>query len=215
MNFGLAFSYVFEDSDWFKKIIIIALVSLIPIIGQFVALGFAMEIIKRVINNHPTPLPELDFGGFLGKGFQAFIISIVYGIPLFIFIIPIQIIPAVAGSMDNPDLVNVLTIGVSCICGGLAFLYGIVMGFMLPAAYGKFVTEEKMGAAFRFGEVFALVRKAPMPFLIAILVTLVAGLIAPLGTIACVIGVILTGAYYYAVMGHIYGQAYKEALLAQ
>jgi hypothetical protein len=39
MDFGLSFSYVFEDKDWFKKIAIPALCALIPVIGEFVVLG--------------------------------------------------------------------------------------------------------------------------------------------------------------------------------
>jgi hypothetical protein len=205
---------VFEDKDWFKKIIIVALVSLIPIIGQIVALGFALEIMRRVINNDPTPLPEFDFGGFLGKGFQGLVIGLVYAIPLIILYLPIQIVPLLGGTGDNADVINYLTIGVSCICGGLAFIYSVLLAFLLPAGYGKFITEGKLGAAFRIGEVFGLVRKALVPYIIAILGTLVAGLIAPLGAIACGIGVILTSTYYFAIMGHFYGQAYKQAQVA-
>lgn len=214
MNFGQAFTFVFQDTDWFKKIVIVALVSLIPIIGQIVALGFALEIMRRVINNDPTPLPEFDFGGFLGKGFQAFIVGLVYAIPLIIFYLPIQIIPLLGGVVDDGEILGYAVIAVSCICGGLAFLYGILMAFLLPAAYGKLVAEGTLGAAFRIGEVFGLVRKALVPYLIAILGTLIASLIAPLGAIACVIGVYLTMAYYFAIMGHFYGQAYKQATMA-
>ena len=213
MEFGLAFSYVFKDPDWVKKILLIAVISIIPIIGQLVALGFALEIMKRVINHDSTPLPDLDFGGFLGKGFQAFVISFVYSIPTFIFTAPTQIITLFADSMD-PDVAMYASIGVGCICGGLAFIYGILMAFMLPAAYGEFLSQGSLGAAFKFGKVFGLVRKAPVAFLIAILATFVGGIIAPLGAIACVIGVFATMAYYFAIMGHIYGQAYNQAVQA-
>ncbi len=33
MDFGLAFSYVFKDPDWFKKVAIPAVCSLIPVVG--------------------------------------------------------------------------------------------------------------------------------------------------------------------------------------
>ncbi len=213
MNFGQAFTYVFKDADWFKKIIIVALVSLIPVIGQMVAFGFAMEIMKRVINNDPTPLPEFDFGGFLGKGFQAMVINLVYYIPLIIFYIPIQVVPFLGASMDNADVAGYLTIGVSCICGGLAFLYAILIAFVLPIALGKFNTEGSIGAAFKFGEIFPLVRKAIVPILVAILGCLIGMIIVPFGSIACGIGIVVTMTYFFAIMGHFYGQVYKQALL--
>ena len=43
MDFGLSFGYVFEDKDWFRKIAIPALVSLIPIIGQFIVTGWGLK----------------------------------------------------------------------------------------------------------------------------------------------------------------------------
>jgi hypothetical protein len=49
MNFGLSFSYVFKDQDWFKKIAIPALCRLIPIIVQFIVLGWSMKAAKNVM----------------------------------------------------------------------------------------------------------------------------------------------------------------------
>ena len=213
MEFGLSFTYVFKDPDWVKKILLIAVITLIPVIGQLVAFGFALEIMKRVINHDPTPLPELDFGGFLGKGFQAFIISFVYSLPIIILVAPTQIVALFGESMDA-DVAMYLTAGVGCICGGLGLIYGILMAFMLPAAYGEFLSSGSLGAAFKIGKIFGLVRKAPVAFLLAILATFIGGIIAPLGSIACVIGVFATMAYYFAIMGHIYGQAYNQAVQA-
>ena len=38
MDFGLAFSYLFKDPDWFKKIVIVALIGLIPIVDGWSSL---------------------------------------------------------------------------------------------------------------------------------------------------------------------------------
>ena len=67
MDFGLAFSYVFQDRDWLRKVGIVALISLIPILGQLVLIGWSLNITKRVIERHPEPLPEVDFGGDLAR----------------------------------------------------------------------------------------------------------------------------------------------------
>jgi len=40
MDFGKAFSFVFEDEDWIKKIGVGGLISLIPVIGVFLVLGW-------------------------------------------------------------------------------------------------------------------------------------------------------------------------------
>lgn len=213
MDFGLAFSFPFKDADWFKKIGLVALVTLIPVIGQLVLLGWALEITRRVIDETATPLPELNFGQQLGKGFQVFLIGLVYAIPLILFMIPLIIVDAAGTRMldsGNTGVGTALAL-LSVCCGGLIFLYSLVMAFLMPAAIGEFAAKGSLGAAFQFGKVFGLVRKAPVAYLVVVLGGLIAGFIAPLGTIACVIGVILTAAYASAAVAHLEGQAYNQA----
>ena len=49
MDFGKAFTYVFEDEEWIKKILIGALLSLIPFVGWWFVGGWGLEITKNVI----------------------------------------------------------------------------------------------------------------------------------------------------------------------
>ena len=210
MDFGRAFSYVFEDSDWFKKIALAALVSLIPIVGQIFLIGWALEITSRVIKNHPTLLPDLDFGENLGKGFKAFVVGLVYAIPIFIFMIPNLLAPVMI-KIIGEDAGSVVAILFS-VCGGvLVFIYSILIAFLLPAAYGRVADTGNLADGLKVGEVFALVKKAPTAYLIVLVGSIVAGLVGQLGVIACVIGVLLTYTYSMAIMGHFWGQAYNEA----
>lgn len=212
MEFGLAFSHQFKDPDWLKKIGLAALVSLIPVIGGFFLMGWGVEIARRVINRHPVPLPDLDFGANIGKGFQVFVIGLVYAIPLVIFWLPITVVPAlgVAAEMDENTLGVIMAI-ISVCCGGLALLYAILMAFMLPAAYGNFAAKGNLGAGLRFAEVIALVKAAPVAYLLVLLGGLIAGFIAPLGGIACGIGAVVTAAYAASMTFHLTGQAYLQA----
>lgn len=211
MDFGLAFSYVFQDKDWLRKVGIVALISLIPILGQLVLIGWSLNVTKRVIDRHPEPLPEVDFGGDLGRGFSAFVIGFVYSLPITLFALVFGILDSVVAGQSNSDAVVTLMAILSLCFGLFAFIYGIAMAIVLPAAYGNYVAKGSLGAGFALGEVFGLVRANIGAYLIVLLGTFVAGLIAPLGTILCIIGVILTYAYSVAVMGHLYGQAYNAA----
>jgi len=85
------------------------------------------------------------------------------------------------------------------------------MAFAMPAAMGNYAARGNLGAAFRFKEVFGLLRSAPGAYLLTLLGIMVAGFVAGLGTIACVIGMFATLVYSQAIMGHLYGQAYLEA----
>jgi hypothetical protein len=98
------------------------------------------------------------------------------------------------------------------ICLGLfSLLYGLFIGLILPAAFTRYLDKESLGAAFDFGDVFKMVQQNLGVYFIVLLGTIVAGLIAPLGLLACIIGALLTYTYSLAVMGHLYGQAHLEA----
>ena len=57
MDFGLAFSFPFQDKNWLQKILIAGLIMLIPIVGWFAVIGWALEITRRVVRQYPTRFP--------------------------------------------------------------------------------------------------------------------------------------------------------------
>jgi len=222
MNFGRAFSYVTEDPEWLKKTVIAALIMLIPVIGQITVLGWALEVTRRVINDEAETLPDWsNFGEYLSKGFQAFVISFVYLLPVYIVSGCAQSIGPIMASMSNngssdsvqaiTSVVSVLSICLSC----FMIAYEIVIGFILPAAMANYIATGQISAGFRIGEVIGLVRAAPSAYFMSLLGMLVSGLLASLGLIACIIGVLFTFAYAYLVDAHFWGQAYKIAKSSQ
>jgi hypothetical protein len=83
MQFGKAFTFVFEDPKWLQKVGIAALIILIPIVGPFAVFGWSLEVTRRVINNDPELLPTFsDFVGHLMRGLKAFVIGLVYVLPI-------------------------------------------------------------------------------------------------------------------------------------
>ncbi len=211
MDFGRAFSFAFEDQDWLKKIGIAALLMIIPIIGTFLVMGWGIEITRRVIRRDPEPLPDWnDFGGYLVKGLQAFVIGFVYALPIFLIMIcPVGV--SIAAGQDSGDTMASIAALVMTCFGCLVFLYSLFMALVIPAALGNFAATDEMGAAFRFADVIALVRANPMSYVLVFLGSIVTGIIAPLGSILCVIGMFATAAYASVVNSHLYGQAYLEA----
>jgi hypothetical protein len=214
MDFARAFSYVFQDPDWIKKLAVIALVTLIPVVGWFVLLGWSLEVTRHVIQRDPTPLPNVRFGEQLGHGFRGFLVGLVYAIPVILLQLPIILATSLSGNLDA-DVAGTLVAVVSVCCGGLIFIYAICLAVILPAAYANFVAQNRVGAGLKLGEIFGLLRAAPGAYLFVLLGSILAGFVASLGTILCVVGVLLTAAYAQAVMGHLYGQAYLEAVRNQ
>jgi hypothetical protein len=209
MNFGLSFSYVFKDPDWFKKVAIPALCSLIPIVGQFIVLGWSMKAAKNVMEgNEENALPSLEFGADLGKGFMIFLIGAIYSLPAAILV---GIGGALGGFVPNADqTVSIVLIVLASCIGLVGALLGILIAFLSVIGIANYVATGEFGAAFRFKELFAMLKKSFVSWLLVLVGAILAmGIIAPLGAIACGIGALLTAAYGSAVYAHLIGQAYN------
>jgi hypothetical protein len=208
MDFGLAFSFPFQDEEWIKKVLIAAVMVLIPIIGWLAVFGWSLEITKRVIAGDKEPLPPwTDFGGFITLGLKAWVVGLVFSIPSFILVFPASFASALIETDELATIVAIINICISC----LSILYSIVIAFVLPASYGRLAATDSIGEALNIAKLWGMIRAAPSAYLIVILGYIVAGIVSMLGVIACVIGVFVTIAYSLAAEGHLYGQAYKEA----
>ena len=210
MDFGLAFSFPFQDEKWIEKIVIAAVIGIIPIIGWFALLGWSIEIGRRVINGDDEVLADWsDFGGLLTLGFKAWVAALVFSIPLIIVWIPVGIFTGVVSSTDGDAAGAVISLVSFCmIC--LTFTYTIALLFALPASYGRLAATDGLVESLTFRALWTIVSNAPSAYLIVLLGYIVAGFIASLGTILCFVGIFLTTAYSLAVEGHLLGQAYKE-----
>lgn len=208
MNFGLAFSFVFKDKDWFKKVALPALCSLIPIVGGFVVSGWALKVARNVIEgNQENALPELTFGADLGRGFKAAVISLIYSLP-------VAILAGIGGGLLGTGTANESTVPI--IFGACFLLIGLLVGLLIAflgvVGMANFVAKDQFGAAFKFSELFKMLKKSFGSWLLVLLGQILAmGLIAPLGTIACGIGAVLTAAYGLAFSNHLLGQAYNKS----
>ncbi|MEE9599350.1 MAG: DUF4013 domain-containing protein [Anaerolineales bacterium] len=207
MDFGKAFSFVFEDEDWLKKIAVGGLFSLIPVIGIFVVLGWGVEITKRVINGDPEVLPDWsDFGGYLTRGFMVFLVAFIYLLP----VILLQVCSSLPYLYEAADetLLTIFTIVTVCF-GCLTAIYSIGAYLLLPAAIARYAATGEVSAAFKLGEVFKMVKNNIGTYAMVLLGGLVASMVASLGMIACGIGVLFTTVYSFAINGHLWGQAYN------
>lgn len=217
MDIGKSFAFVFEDKDWIVKILIAAAIVLVgsllgvlvipAIIAGVLVSGYGVEITRRVIRGTLDGLPEWDDWGALFKdGLMVLIIGLVYALPIIIVSMCLGI-PIGAFSEDASELSSVLWFFLSC----LSFLYTIAMSIVLPAAIATYADEDDLGAAFRFGEIFGLVRDNLSTYLITFVMSWVAGLIGFLGIVLCGIGWLFTAPYSEMIIGHLYGQAYLQA----
>jgi hypothetical protein len=206
MDLGLSFTYVFQDEEWVKKILIGAVAFLIIFIGWIPLLGWMIEIARRVIRQDPQPLPDWsDLGGLFTLGLKALVIGIIAGIIPGLLAIPYAILSAIG---DNTDTIFMIY---SICYGCFNLLYAILLAFVIPASYGILAATDNLVDALSPNKIIGLVRANPAAYVMAIVGGFIAGLIGNLGSILCGIGLLATMAYATAIVGHLYGQAYQQA----
>ena len=211
MDFGKSFSYQFQDPKWVEKILITALISLIPIFGGIYLLGWVLANIRRVIDGDPDPMPEIDFGGHFVRGLKWTVIQLVYALPAILVGFAVAILGGFSTSNSNNGSATVVIIAICCV-DTLIILYALILAFLTPVIQSVFLEEgERIGAGFHFNRIIALLRAAPGAYGLAFLGTLIGGFIAPLGGIVFGIGALATTVYAESMMAHLIGQAYLEA----
>ena len=214
MDIGRSFTYVLEDDEWWKKVLLGGLLSLIPVVGPLYAIGYVLEVIGNVIDGRETPLPEAveNLGGRIVKGLLAAAIMLIYALPLVVIMIcPAVGIPVASNAADADAAGAIASIAVTCF-GCIGAIYGALMGLVQPFAWGKFVETGQFGEAFKFGEIFGLLKANIGPALIVLLVYALASFLASMvGSILCGIGLFFALFYAQLVSAYLFGSLYRQA----
>ena len=94
----------------------------------------------------------------------------------------------------------------------MGVLAGILMGLVLPFAWGKYLETGELGAAFQFAELWEMLKNNMGPAFIVLLVSWLALFVAELvGIILCGVGILFTMFYAQLVMAFLYGALYRQA----
>jgi len=222
MDISKALTYPFEDPDWTMKLGIAAGISLLafiaviilPIVGLVVLIplaGWSIETMKRVRSNEPNPLADWnDFGGLIKTGLTPFLAGIVYQIPtLLVYCGAVGYILVLVVSGSNDNLSAMLGGAASlifgcCLC--LVLIYSLVASVVYWGGLMRYLDKEEFGTFMEFGPNFRLVQENMGDFGMALLYTLIGGLImGVLFGVPC-IGWAAAYAFAFYYDAHILGQ---------
>jgi hypothetical protein len=213
MDYGSAFSYALQDKDWLKKLAIAAVLVLTGI-GMIPVLGWMMEITRRTIRQDPQLLPEWsDFGRLIVDGLKLMAGALIWLLPYILLSACLGGITAVIGGQASSQS-GVQNVGLFLnVCLGVVALpYFIIFGLLLPGMEGILADTNSFGLAINPLNAVKLVRANFGGYLISWLGAMVISMLAFIvGTIVCVIGIYPAAAYSNAVIGNLYGQAYRVA----
>lgn len=208
MNFGKAFTFIFDDERWFDKLIVPILVSLLPIVGGIALTGYLLRTIKNVVQNEIDPLPDFQFGEDLGRGFRFFLVGLVYSLPIML-VVGLMAIPMFA--LNNNDSVSALGVIVLIFGGLLMLVYGLFLMFVQPIAMANFAVKDTFASGFELGNFFKRLQSNFSAWLLVIAGMLIASIISPMGSIVFGIGAFVTTAYSQLMVAHLTGQAYAAS----
>lgn len=215
MDISRAFSYVFDDEEWVKKVLVGGLITLIPLLGSFIVYGYSIEIARRV---HRSPdmneLPEWDdFGGYLTRGFIFWLGLALWASPFILLIIGMIVMAIVLAAATGEEAV----FGVSMTVGFITLLpaimlYSLVSAVVIPVLLGRFAIRGRFGAMFEFGAILDDARRiGGVPLLLLGGTYFAADYLGGFGIFLCLMGVIFTGFYGRLVIAHAAGQTYRLA----
>ena len=187
MEIGRSFTFPFQDKSWLSKLLIAAVISLVPILN-FALVGWMVEIARRVMSHELEELPGWDDFGKKWMG------GLYYTVAAFIYSLPVILVLCVMGGVSGAlaaassnssaqDTINALMAGsgivVFCL-SCLMILYGLLLSVLMPGLLVHYAKEDTFGALFQLGVVYGKVRQNASTFFMAWLVALVFGFVAGL-----------------------------------
>jgi hypothetical protein len=209
MDIGKAFGYVFEDQEWITKVLIGGAILLIPVIGQFVVIGYMLRVAQNIAQGNPRPLPAWDwndFGDHLTRGLYGFVVELVYFVPYIVIVVLFSCVGTLMSAGSRNSGVGAVGSLFACLLIPVYLIAVFACLCMAYAGLARLVATNNLSEALKFREVFASVRSNARPWLMMALVSILAGLVASLGLIACGVGILFTAFYAYMIMGHALGQ---------
>ena len=199
-----AFSWPVRDSEWLTKLLIIALILLIPIAGAINGLGWMLATLDRLRAGDETLAPANL--SYMGRGIRLFVVNIVYGLAVVlvagaIYVPALLIAAGQSQGSANPALVS-LAIVLSLLAFSVATLGTLALNFALPSIVLA-TDRDGIQGGLRISAVLRRSRINVANTLIAGLMLIAAGFVGSLGIVLCGIGVLFTSAYALAMQAWI------------
>jgi hypothetical protein len=197
---GDAFGWAFKDPSWVSKILVQALILIIPIVGWIAATGWLMMAFENVRAGR-NELPPAGF--HLSRGIGIFGVYVIYAIVLNI---PASILNSIGSegfvqrcNGNNAACTYVYVGGPLSGLGSLwSFFAGLFLNF-LTATLIVMVFHRGFGGGFDLQGVWRYATSNVSNSVIAGLIIFVTGFITLLGLIGCCVGIFLTAIYSFSV----------------
>jgi hypothetical protein len=199
-----AFAWPLKDPDWLTKLLIVALILLIPIVGAINGLGWMLACLERLRAGEERLAPANL--RYIGRGFPLFVVNFVYilGVAVVAGLIYVPALIVAANQSEgqaNPALLS-LAVLLSLLAFSVATLGSLALDFAMPSIV--LATDRgRIPGGLRVNAVLRTARANISNTLIAGLMLIAASFVGSLGLVGCGVGILFSTAYALAMQAWI------------
>ena len=218
VDFGRSFTFVTEDPEWIKKILIGGSFTLACalLVGVPFVLGYFSRTLRNVVAGESRPMLDWDdLGGIFNEGLRLTAVYLLYTLGIVAILAAlgcVVMLPVMALSGSGADLSEALGV-----MGGLgiAALYGLVMvcslalAVYLPAALARAALRGTVADGFAWREVVGFIKANLGNYLLTLVIYLLASVLSQFGIILCCVGLFPAAFWAYMVLAVALGQTVR------
>jgi len=217
IDFGRSFTFVSEDPDWPKKVLIggaFALACAI-LVGLPFVFGYFSRTLRNVASGTSPALPEWDdLGGIFEEGLRLTAVYVVYTLGVLVvlgvfgaaLLVPVFV---ASGSRKASDaLAAVSALGIVALYG-IIMLVSLAMALYMPAALARAAQRGTVSDGFAWRENLAFITANLANYALALVSYLLAGFLAQFGFLLCCVGIFPAAFWSYLVLASALGQTVR------
>ena len=218
VDFGRSFTFVTEDPEWIKKILIGGAFALacVLLVGVPFVLGYFSRTLRNVVAGEPRPMPGWDdLGGLFSEGLRLTAVYLLYTLGIVAVLAALGCVLALpmgllSGSGADPSEALALLGGL-----GILALYGVVMvvslalAVYLPAALARSALRATVADGFAWREILGFIQANLGNYLLTLVIYLLASFLSQFGVLLCCVGIFPAAFWGYMVLAVALGQTIR------
>lgn len=203
-SIGDSFAWALRDPDWFAKLVLMGLISIIPIVGWLQLVGWMLTALDNLSHGNQQ-LPPAAFR-YASRGVNVFLASAVWGVIVLVLVYGVMFLflfgligltPKTSSGAPAPPPLALFPLEF-----GLIGLFGIasLVGFLFVPMIVLFVDRTGFRGAFNIPGFVRALRSSPRESLAAGGLTFVSYFIGQMGSYLCYVGLLFTVPYSMTVV---------------